>query len=42
MKLFMGWFTKALKVNSIDELPACHYDKVLKKIDESIANKKDK
>jgi len=39
MKLFMGWFTKALKVDSIDQLPAGHYEKVLKKIDESIANK---
>ena len=42
MSLFMRWFTKALKVESLDLLPAAHYEKVSKKIDESIAIKKAK
>jgi len=42
MKLFMGWFTKAFNVESIEDLPAQHYEKVVKKINETIANKKGK
>jgi len=42
MALFMRWFTKAVKVESIDVLPAAYFEKVSKKLDETIAIKKQK